>query len=104
MSEGIKPTSREEWEQYLRDNLPDGSNKCPKCDEKDAEILRLREENRKLREAVIDERAKRNALEGWYLDEDAYNRLGDAWNWGIPGRQFFWTEAESELRAEGVIE
>ena len=92
MSEGIKPTSREEWEQYLRDNLPDGSNKCPKCDEKDAEILRLREENRKLREAVISERVSRfkhmyNLRTAPWKDPDAPRR-----------------EAESELRAEGVIE
>ena len=93
MSEGIKPTSREEWEQYLRDNLPDGSKKCPECDGKDAEILKLREENRKLREAVVKERASVLSLESM--------EFGDG---TLGGEEASREQAERELRAEGVIE
>ena len=65
-------------------------------------ISRLQAENKKLRDALIEERAKYNALSGWYLDEDGYARLSDdlSGDGEIPGRQFFQNEAESELRAE----
>lgn len=89
-------------------------------DEKGAEISRLQvevanlkqyidgiesefeKENKKLRGALIEERAKYNALSGWYLDEDDYARLSDdlSGDGEIPGRQFFQNEAESELWAE----
>jgi len=85
-------------------------------DEMNAEISRLREENRKLREAVIEERARALYFNSeredvaYGVDEKA---AWEDWITGIPysdghvyqpDRATYRTKAESELRAEGVIE
>lgn len=60
--------------------------------EKSHEIMRLREENRKLREAVVKERSKCLAFEKEFSQYTVILSNTDL------------MQAESELRAEGVIE